>query len=593
MSGPAFVTGASGFVGGALLRGLVKDGREVRALARSTDAAASVQADGGVPVPGDLFDESVLVGGMHGCDTVFHVAGVNAICLRDPNAMFRTNVDGSASVVRAASRAGITRVVFTSSAATIGEPRGVVGTEDAPHRGTFLSAYERSKFLAERRVLELGTELGVDVVCVNPSSVQGPGRTEGSARLLIGLVNARLPVVVETFLSIVDVDDCTKGHLAAETRGRAGERYLLSGASLTTTRADRARAGGRWATPSCRPRASRVGARCGSCGRLGDPADAPGPPVLRRARTDAAARPPVRRLEGHEGAGTDVSADRGDRRSDPRLVHGARADPSPRRRTMTSRFERSSDDGGPVTTETPRPDRNLALELVRVTEAAALAAGRWIGHGDKIAADGAAVDAMRLMIDTVSMHGTVVIGEGEKDEAPMLYNGEEVGDGTGPGVDVAVDPVDGTRLTALGQPNALAVIALAERGSMFFPGAAVYMEKIAAGPEAADAIDITASAAENVRRVAKAKGVRPEEITVTILDRERHAGLITEVREVGARVFLITDGDVAGAIAAATPRSGVDLLLGIGGTPEGVIAAAALKCLGGAIQGRLWPAERR
>jgi fructose-1,6-bisphosphatase II len=171
----------------------------------------------------------------------------------------------------------------------------------------------------------------------------------------------------------------------------------------------------------------------------------------------------------------------------------------------------------------------------------------------------------------------------------MLYNGEEVGDGTGPGVDVAVDPVDGTRLTALGQPNALAVIALAERGSMFFPGAAVYMEKVAAGPEAADAIDITATAAENVRRVAKAKGVRPEEITVTILDRERHAALITEVREVGARVFLITDGDVAGAIAAATPRSGVDLLLGIGGTPEGVIAAAALKCLGGAIQGRLWP----
>ena len=192
---------------------------------------------------------------------------------------------------------------------------------------------------------------------------------------------------------------------------------------------------------------------------------------------------------------------------------------------------------------------------MRVTEAAALAAGRWIGHGDKIAADGAAVDAMRLMIDTVSMHGTVVIGEGEKDEAPMLYNGEEVGDGTGPGVDVAVDPVDGTRLTALGQPNALAVIALAERGSMFFPGAAVYMEKVAAGPEAADAIDITASPAENVRRVAKAKGVRPEEITVTILDRERHAGLITEVREVGARVFLITDGDVAAAMAPATSPS--------------------------------------
>jgi fructose-1,6-bisphosphatase II len=242
-------------------------------------------------------------------------------------------------------------------------------------------------------------------------------------------------------------------------------------------------------------------------------------------------------------------------------------------------------------TESPRPDRNLAMELVRVTEAAALAAGRWIGHGDKIAADGAAVDAMRLMIDSVSMHGTVVIGEGEKDEAPMLYNGEEVGDGTGPGVDVAVDPIDGTRLTAVGQPNALSVIALAERGSMFFPGAAVYMEKVAAGPVAAEAIDITASPEENVRRVAKAKGVRPEEITVTILDRERHHDLIAAVRDVGARVYLITDGDVAGAIAAAAPRSGVDLLLGVGGTPEGVIAAAALKCMGGAIQGRLYPRD--
>ena len=169
-----------------------------------------------------------------------------------------------------------------------------------------------------------------------------------------------------------------------------------------------------------------------------------------------------------------------------------------------------------------RPDRNLALELVRVTEAAALAAGRWIGHGDKNAADKAAVDAMRLMIDTVSMHGTVVIGEGEKDEAPMLFNGEEVGDGTGPGVDVAVDPIDGTRLTSLGQPNALSVIALAERGTMFFPGAAVYMEKVATGPQAADAIDVTAPPEENVRRVAKAKGVGPEDITVTILDRDRH-----------------------------------------------------------------------
>jgi fructose-1,6-bisphosphatase II len=237
-----------------------------------------------------------------------------------------------------------------------------------------------------------------------------------------------------------------------------------------------------------------------------------------------------------------------------------------------------------------RPDRNLALELVRVTEAAALGAGRWVGRGDKIAADQAAVDAMRLMIDSVSMDGVVVIGEGEKDEAPMLYNGEPVGNGQGPACDVAVDPIDGTRLTATGQPNALAVIALAARGSMFFPGAAVYMEKVATGPEAADAIDITAPPDENVRLVAKAKGVRPEEIGVVILDRDRHAEMIQRVREIGARVFLITDGDVAGAVAAATSRrSGIDLLLGIGGTPEGVVAAAALKCLGGAIQGRLSP----
>ncbi len=243
-----------------------------------------------------------------------------------------------------------------------------------------------------------------------------------------------------------------------------------------------------------------------------------------------------------------------------------------------------------------RPDRNLAMELVRVTEAAALAAGRWIGRGDKNAADRAAVDAMRLMIDTVSMHGTVVIGEGEKDEAPMLFNGEEVGDGTGPGVDVAVDPIDGTRLTSMGQPNALAVLALAERGTMFFPSAAVYMNKVATGAEAADAIDIDAPPEENVRRVAKAKGKRPEDMTVTILDRDRHADLVAAVRSVGARVFLISDGDVAGAIAAAAPRTEIDLLLGIGGTPEGVVAAAALKCLGGAIHGRLHPrndAERR
>jgi fructose-1,6-bisphosphatase II len=238
---------------------------------------------------------------------------------------------------------------------------------------------------------------------------------------------------------------------------------------------------------------------------------------------------------------------------------------------------------------TERPDRNLAMELVRVTEAAALAAGRWVGRGDKEAADQAAVDAMRLMIDSVSMHGTVVIGEGEKDEAPMLYNGESVGNGEGPGVDVAVDPIDGTTLTAIGQANALSVIALAARGSMFFPGAAVYMEKVATGTEAADAIDVDAPPEDNVRRVAKAKGVRPEEIAVTILDRDRHQDVIRACREAGARVYLIRDGDVEGAISAATPRSGIDLLLGIGGTPEGVIAAAALKCLGGAIQGKLHP----
>jgi fructose-1,6-bisphosphatase II len=235
------------------------------------------------------------------------------------------------------------------------------------------------------------------------------------------------------------------------------------------------------------------------------------------------------------------------------------------------------------------PDRNLAMELVRVTEAAALASGRWVGRGDKIAADAAAVDAMRLMIDSVSMDGVVVIGEGEKDEAPMLFNGEQVGSGEGPATDVAVDPIDGTTLTSVGQPNALSVIALAPRGSMFFPGAAMYMEKIATGPEAADAIDIEAPVAENIRQVAKAKGKRPEEVTVTILDRPRHQEMIADIRAAGARVLLITDGDVAGAIVAAIPRTEVDLLMGIGGTPEGVVSAAALKCMGGAIQGKLYP----
>jgi fructose-1,6-bisphosphatase II len=237
------------------------------------------------------------------------------------------------------------------------------------------------------------------------------------------------------------------------------------------------------------------------------------------------------------------------------------------------------------------PDRNLALELVRVTEAAALGAGRWVGRGDKEAADQAAVDAMRLMLDTVAMAGVVVIGEGEKDKAPMLYNGEDVGSGSGPAVDVAVDPLEGTRLTALGQPNAIAVIALAERGTMFFPGAAVYMNKIACGEEAAEAIDITATPTENVRRVAEAKGIKPTDVAVVVLERDRHEDLIRELREAGARVHLIRDGDVAPAIAAAHRNSSVDVLMGIGGTPEGVISAAAIKCLGGAMQGVLWPRD--
>ena len=235
------------------------------------------------------------------------------------------------------------------------------------------------------------------------------------------------------------------------------------------------------------------------------------------------------------------------------------------------------------------PDRNLALELVRVTEAGAMGAARWIGRGDKNAADGAAVDLMRRMINTVAMQGVVVIGEGEKDEAPMLFNGERVGAGYGPEVDVAVDPLEGTRLTALGIPGAISVIAVAERGSMFFPGAALYMNKIAVGPEAAHAIDIEKSPTENVRAVAAAKRMEVGDLTVVVLERDRHEGLIAELREAGARVNLIRDGDVAPAIAAARPFTGVDMLMGIGGTPEGVIAAAAIKCLGGAIQGKLWP----
>src|SRR5690349_4065797 len=237
------------------------------------------------------------------------------------------------------------------------------------------------------------------------------------------------------------------------------------------------------------------------------------------------------------------------------------------------------------------PDRNLALELVRVTEAAALAAARWVGRGDKDGADGVAVDAMRKMIATVQMRGVVVIGEGEKDNAPMLYNGEEVGDGTGPECDVAVDPIDGTTLTAKGMNNAVSVLAVAPRGSMYDPSAVFYMEKLVTGPEAAAVVDIRNSVADNIHAIAKAKGSRPEDVTVVMLDRPRHEKLADEVRETGARIKFIVDGDVAGAIMAARPNTGVDMLLGIGGTPEGIIAACAMKCVGGVIQGRLWPKD--
>jgi fructose-1,6-bisphosphatase II len=237
------------------------------------------------------------------------------------------------------------------------------------------------------------------------------------------------------------------------------------------------------------------------------------------------------------------------------------------------------------------PDRNLALELVRVTEAAAMAGARWVGRGDKNGADGVAVNAMRVMISTVAMNGTVVIGEGEKDNAPMLFNGEEVGDGTGPDVDVAVDPIDGTTLCAKGMNNAIAVLAVAPRGSMYDPSAVFYMEKLATGPEAADVVDIRLPVAENIHQVAKAKGAQPHDVTVVLLDRPRHAQLAEEIRATGARIRFISDGDVAGAIAAARRGSGVDLLLGIGGTPEGIITACAMKALGGTIQGRLWPKD--
>ncbi len=240
-------------------------------------------------------------------------------------------------------------------------------------------------------------------------------------------------------------------------------------------------------------------------------------------------------------------------------------------------------------TNRARPDRNLALELVRVTEAAALAAARMVGRGDKEAADQAAVDAMRHVLDSVSMDGIVVIGEGEKDEAPMLFNGEQIGDGTPPQVDVAVDPLEGTRLTALGMPSAISVIALAERGTMFNPGPIVYMEKIAGGPEIADLLDLDRPLPETLSLVAERKGIDIRDVMVVMLDRERHHDAMREVREAGARVRLIMDGDVSAAMLAVSDNSPVDLLWGIGGTPEGVISAAAIKSIGGQLLGRLWP----
>jgi fructose-1,6-bisphosphatase II len=240
-------------------------------------------------------------------------------------------------------------------------------------------------------------------------------------------------------------------------------------------------------------------------------------------------------------------------------------------------------------TDRQTPDRNLALELVRVTEAAAMAASRWMGRGDKNGADGAAVEAMRVVLERVPMDGIVVIGEGEKDEAPMLYNGERIGDGSPPETDIAVDPVEGTTLTALGRGNAISVIAMSERGTMFDPGPCVYMEKVAVGPESVGVVDITVSATENLHAVAKAKGESVRDVTAVILDRDRHVDLIAEIRAAGARIRLIQDGDVIGAVSTAWPDTGADILFGIGGTPEGVIAAAAMKCMGGEIQGRLWP----
>ncbi len=238
-----------------------------------------------------------------------------------------------------------------------------------------------------------------------------------------------------------------------------------------------------------------------------------------------------------------------------------------------------------------KPDRNLALELVRVTEAAALAAARWVGRGEKESADGAAVDAMRLMLDTVPMDGIVVIGEGEKDEAPMLFNGERIGDGSPPEVDVAVDPLEGTRLCARGMPSALAVIALAERGTMFDPGPCVYMEKLAGGPDIADLLSLDVPLGEVINRVAERRGKSARDVTLIILDRPRHEDAVAEIHEAGARIRFITDGDVSASLFAVTEGTGVDLLWGIGGTPEGVLSAAAIKCLGGQLIGKLWPRD--
>src|SRR4029079_12948624 len=275
------------------------------------------------------------------------------------------------------------------------------------------------------------------------------------------------------------------------------------------------------------------------------------------------------------------------------LPRAHRLDPHPHRRLRALDRDRQDAQAprGPVTgaDRGQVPDRNVALELVRVTEAAALAAARLIGRGDKEEADQAAVDGMRHQLRSISMDGVVVIGEGEKDEAPMLYNGEEIGDGTPPPVDIAVDPLEGTRLTALGMPNALAVIALSERGTMFDPGPCVYMEKIAGGPEVADLLDLDRPMSETVELVAERKGTDVRDVMVVVLDRPRHQDVIDEIRGAGARVRLILDGDVAAALLAATDTTAVDLLWGIGGTPEGVISAAALKCIGGQLLGRLWP----